>query len=288
MKGSLRNQILLYLDQGELSEKELFEKFRLSLEHYFMVLKATKKQNLISYNESKVPFKFESSYIYPDISIELGLTELGKQYVTRSIKNLNKAIDFTPDKLDYFQFGKSGDILLKHFENIPYSEFKEKHLNLARSSRIDNRVLFYILTGTFIEKEKIKNLTAIQQTLEWLEPYKIAYKYFNEAVDLYDNGKLERKLLDDLRFSLEQFLKEFFKNEKPLEKQGEEIKNYFKNAKVNTHIGGIYKSVFERYYLYQNDSVKHNENFTELEVEFIIELTTSLMKLLLKNKHKNS
>lgn len=87
MNGSIRNQILLYLDQGELSEKELYEKFRLSLGNYFMVLKATKQQNLISYNEGNVPNKFESSYIYPNISIDLELTELGKQYVIRSLKN---------------------------------------------------------------------------------------------------------------------------------------------------------------------------------------------------------
>lgn len=170
---------------------------------------------------------------------------------------------------------------------MSYAEFKEKHLDMARSASIDNRVLYYILTGKFIEIEQIKNQNTIRQTLKWLEPYQTAYKYFNEALDLYDNGKIERKLLDDLRFSLEQFLKEFFENEKPLEKQGEEIKNYFKNENVNAHIGGIFKSVFERYYLYQNDSVKHNEKFTELEVEFIIELTTSMMKLLLKNKNNN-
>lgn len=282
MDGAIRNQILKFLNEGIDSEMSLFQKFRLPLEIYFELLKATKDQNLIEFNVQAIPNHLESTFIYPNINLNIALTKLGKEYVQRSL--IEKRMDFGPDKLDYFQFRKSG-LLLSEFEKMSYSTFKEKHLNIARSSMIDHRILYYILTGIFYDN-RIQNQEQVKKTLTWLEPYPSAHKSYLKAIQLFDDNKFERYLLDELRFTLEQFLKQYFNNEKPLEKQGAEIKECFKKENVSSHISAIYSDLLERYYLYQNDSVKHNAKYTDLEMEFMIEITTALIKLLLKIKHK--
>lgn len=284
MEGSVRNQILKFLKKGIDSEKSLFDKFRLPIDIYFEILKITQKQNLIELNVQAIPNQLDSKFIYPNIKLDIALTELGEEYVQRVL--IDKNTDFVPDTLDYFQFRKSG-VLLSAFEKIPYSTFKEKYLNMALSSRIDIRILYYILTGIFIEENKIENKEQIKWTLNWLEPYSSAHKSYIKALELFDNSQFERVLLEELRFTLEQFLKQYLSNEKPLEKQGKEIKERFKEENVNSHVSGFYEDVFKRFYLYQNDCVKHNEKYTQLEMEFMIELTTALMKLLLKIKHNN-
>lgn len=279
MEGAVRNQILKFLNDGIDSEKSLFQKFRLPLDIYFEVLKITRNQKLIDFNVGAIPYQLDSKFIYPDINLGIVLTELGEEYVQRRL--INKNTDFGPDKLDYFQFRKSG-ILLSVFEKMSYSIYTEQHLHMARASKVDNRILYYILTGKFIEESKIQNQEQIKWTLSWLEPYPNAHKSYINALNLFDDKRFERVLLEELRFALEQFLKQYLSNEKPLEKQGKEIKERFKEQNVNSHVSGFYEDVFKRFYLYQNDSVKHNEKYTKLEMEFMIEVTTALMKLLLK------
>jgi len=283
MKGSIRNQILYYLYNSKDSDKILFERFRLPIDIFFRLLKAIKNQGLIRFDESKIPNKVESYFIYPDINIVVELTDLGVKYVKRNLIYPKEKDDFNPDKLDSFQFENVG-VNIATFENMSYSDFVENHIDLPRNLYMDKNIFYYILTGNFIDKENIKEQPKIKETLLWLKPFPIAFKSFNEALNQYQNNDYSRTLLDNLRFSLEQFLKIFFANNAPIEKQTVGVKTYLKQQNISNEIISIYIDVFQRFYQYQNEKVKHNEKYSDVEIEFIIELTTSLMRLLLKNK----
>jgi len=283
MNKSIRSQILIFLYEKNISGSELFEQFELPIGIYFNLLKSLKNQELIDYNETILPKKFKSQYIYPDISINIKLTELGKKYTKRSFIDCSKKEDFTHDNLDFFQFN-NGSIHIPSFEKMSYTEFSDKYPNSSRDLKIENEILFYILTGVKIEKEIIINEPIFKNTLKWLEPYNTSYQKFREVLIRFDNKQLDRNLLDDLRFSFEQFLRDFFQNMLPIEKQGKVVKKYLSENGISSEISNMYNDVFSRFYQYQNENVKHNEKFSPIEINFFIEITRSLMQLLLETK----
>ena len=100
-----------------------------------------------------------------------------------------------------------------------------------------------------------------------------------------------RNLLDDLRFSLEMLVKAILKNSKSLENQKAELGNFLKKHSISVEIRNLYTDkILEFYTAYQNNNVKHNKNYNEIEVDFIFEQTVVLMRLLIKldNKKKTT
>lgn len=116
----------------------------------------------------------------------------------------------------------------------------------------------------FIENEDIKNLKLdiitpygqlneivneqlkeiIVETKHWLEEYPKALESFNNAVIKFKRRIFQRNMLDDLRLSLELFLKSLLNNEKSLENQKQFFGDYLKNK-------GTSKTSFE--YVYHFD-----------------------------------
>lgn len=126
----------------------------------------------------------------------------------------------------------------------------------------------------------------VNDVLAWLESYPEVAKHFEQALKIYyagDSGKY-RNLLDNLRFALEQLLKEVLGNKKSLETQKkDEVLRWFGQRGIHTQVVNLYHQlVFGEYRLYQNDAVKHSEAFSEKEIEFMIYLTGTFMRLLLQ------
>lgn len=97
--------------------------------------------------------------------------------------------------------------------------------------------------------------------------------------------------MDDLRFSLEVLVKAILKNSKSLENQKAELGNFLKKHSISVEIRNLYTDkILEFYTAYQNHNVKHNENYNDIEVDFIFEQTVVLMRLLIKldNKKKTT
>lgn len=97
--------------------------------------------------------------------------------------------------------------------------------------------------------------------------------------------------MDDLRFSLEMLVKAILKNSKSLENQKSELGNFLKENSISGEIINLYTDKILKFYTdYQNNNVKHNENYNEIEVDFIFEQTAVLMRLLIKldNKKKTT
>ncbi len=132
---------------------------------------------------------------------------------------------------------------------------------------------------------KLLDEGSINDVLAWLEKYPKVAKHFEQALKIYyagDIGKY-RNLLDNLRFALEQLLKEVIGNKKSLENQQKELLSWLKQRGIHQEVVNLYNQLlFGQYCMYQNDAVKHNEAFSKDEIEFMIYLTGTFMRLLLQ------
>jgi len=125
----------------------------------------------------------------------------------------------------------------------------------------------------------------VNDVLAWLENYPEIAKEFEQALKIYmdgDSGKY-RNLLDNLRHALEQLLKEVLHNKNSLENQKKELLSWLNQRGIHQQVVNLYcQLVFGQYSQYQNDAVKHGDAFSEREIEFMIYLTGTFMRLLLQ------
>jgi hypothetical protein len=118
-----------------------------------------------------------------------------------------------------------------------------------------------------------------------LEKYPDIAKSFKQALAFYQAGDTStyRNLLDNLRFTLEQLLKKILENNKPIEKQRDDLLPWLKQKGINTYLINIYAALLDKYNNYQNNAVKHHsEPFSNNEVEFMIYLTGTFIRLILQ------
>jgi hypothetical protein len=131
---------------------------------------------------------------------------------------------------------------------------------------------------------KLLDESLVEEVLEWLEGYSSVGKHFYEALKIYSTKDVTkyRNLLDNLRFSLEQMLRIVLGNQKSLENQKVESLQWLASHNVHSHITNMYNDVIGRFASYQNDAVKHNERYAPVEVEFMIYLTGTFLRLLVQ------
>lgn len=116
-------------------------------------------------------------------------------------------------------------------------------------------------------------------------------KHFQEALTICASGETARfrNALDNLRFGLETLLKKLLCNSKSLENQKPALLPWLKARGLHQQIVNMYESLlFGPYSIYQNDAVKHNEAFAAVEIEFMIYLTGTFMRLLLDLNAKSA
>jgi len=130
----------------------------------------------------------------------------------------------------------------------------------------------------------------VNDTLTWLENYEEVRSDFTNALKIYMENQPEqyRQILDNLRLALEKLFRIILNNDKPLEKQKEPLCQWFDARGVKQEIVKMYTMLLDTFTLYQNEHVKHQggvsqaeERFTREEVEFLIYLTGSFMRLFL-------
>jgi hypothetical protein len=109
-----------------------------------------------------------------------------------------------------------------------------------------------------------------------------AQKLYQDAKDKYDHGVYQRNVLDDLRLALETLLKHVLGNEKSLENQLPELGKFLKTAGTSKQLTNMLRTLLDYYSSYQNEFVKHNDAVKEDEIEIIFEITSSLMKHLVR------
>ncbi len=112
--------------------------------------------------------------------------------------------------------------------------------------------------------------------------YPRSAKLYQRAMDKIKIGNLDRNCLDDIRLSLEILLKELLDNKKSLENQLSELGPFLKDKGCSKEIRNLIGTVLKIYSKHNNEYVKHDDKVNQIEVGFIINLTTSVIKFLME------
>ncbi len=122
----------------------------------------------------------------------------------------------------------------------------------------------------------------ISGTQGWLDAYPKALALYNQALAKYESGALRRNCLDDLRLALELLIRGVLGNEKSLDNQVAPLGTFLKARGGSPGFRNMFVRLIEYYAMYQNTYVKHDDAVMEEEVEFILELTSSFAKHLVR------
>ncbi|HDZ21687.1 hypothetical protein LCGC14_0698120 [marine sediment metagenome] len=123
----------------------------------------------------------------------------------------------------------------------------------------------------------------VEDTLAWLRKHYAAAKHFESALRIYlaKNASQFRNLLDELRAALEKLLRSVLGNRKSLENQASVLLPWLKDKGVHTHVRDLYRDLLKHFTDYQNAAVKHGTGWVLCEVEYMIYLTGTFMRILL-------
>ena len=125
------------------------------------------------------------------------------------------------------------------------------------------------------------NTSLVNENIKRLEDHPEAAKAYLSAIEKFNQGTLERNLLDDLRLSLELLVKSILGNNKSLENQKDLLGTFLKTKNVSKEARNMYNTLIGYYTNYQNSYVKHNNNVQRAEVDLMINLTSSHMSFLI-------
>lgn len=137
--------------------------------------------------------------------------------------------------------------------------------------------------GSVYSNDKIDR-NIINETNTWLTASSRAKEEFEKAIQSYDNSIYNRYTLDSIRLAFEVFMQDILKNSKSLENQPieGELLPLLRKKGIPKEIINLVRLIIKGLISYQNENVKHSQTFTDLEVEFVIEQTSILMKLFAK------
>jgi len=137
--------------------------------------------------------------------------------------------------------------------------------------------------GSVYSNDKIDR-NIINETNTWLTASSRAKGEFEKAIQSYDNSIYNRYTLDSIRLAFEFFMQDILKNSKSLENQPieGELLPLLRKKGIPKEIINLVRLIIKGLISYQNENVKHSQTFTDLEVEFVIEQTSILMKLFAK------
>lgn len=141
-----------------------------------------------------------------------------------------------------------------------------------------NKIFMYPLNDQFLDEG------IINYVISGLEDYPKVAKHFEEALKIYQDGDESRyrNSLDNLRFSLEQLFQTVLNNSKTLENNKTLILSWIAAKGLNKQVTNLYEKLIQMYSDYQNNVVKHNEKFSFDEIEFMIYLTGTFIRLILQ------
>lgn len=130
--------------------------------------------------------------------------------------------------------------------------------------------------------EKISETELVQKTKHWLAGYPSSLKQYESALAKYEGGIFERNTLDDIRLSFELLVKDLLGNDKSLENQIGGICEILDRIGTSVELKNMVKKIIDYYTKFQNNHVKHDDSVNSNEIEYVIELTSVIMKFLIK------
>lgn len=169
----------------------------------------------------------------------------------------------------------------QQFEMILALCLLDEFQGLERTSEIHSR-LIQRYSSFAPDPSELLNIPIVTETKQLLDDYPQIKKHYESALIKYQTQIFGRNLVDDLRFAFEQLLKEKLNNDRPLEKQQDDLCRFLKAGGISDSLISMYNKLREYYCEYQNINAKHNDLTKKEEFEFIIELTSIMMKLILR------
>lgn len=130
--------------------------------------------------------------------------------------------------------------------------------------------------------EKISETELIQSTKHWLSGHPDALKQYESALSKFESGVFERNTLDDIRLSFELLVRDLLGNNKSLENQISGIGGILDKIGTSVELKNMVQKIIDYYTKFQNNHVKHDDAVNENEIEYVIELTSVIMKFLIK------
>lgn len=169
--------------------------------------------------------------------------------------------------------------LCEHFSFPPKPNRERKELKIRLVTR------YFHLDPKDTQSEV--NETLIEETKHWLDEYPDSLSLYSQALEKYEHGAFQRNLLDDMRLSLEKLLRSIFNNGKSLENQIASVGGHIKSNGGSAELSNMFVKLLDYYAKYNNSYVKHDDAVIEEEIEFILEITSSFMKHLVRLSANN-
>jgi len=187
-----------------------------------------------------------------------------------------------PDKLQEFIFR------LESLFHLPFAKKTLKQLGAGLKKDITASGIQIVLAHSkdsylfYPKGAKLLDERVVNADLEWMSAYPSALTAFENALVQSSDLAEQREVLDSLRVSLENFVRQLLGNRKSLENNKENLLKWMNDHETNTETRNMMRELFQFYCNYQNNHVKHGDGWKSAEVDFILYLTATFIHLLVE------
>ncbi|WP_126855139.1 hypothetical protein [Candidatus Cryosericum septentrionale] len=145
-----------------------------------------------------------------------------------------------------------------------------------------NGCLIFYPEGAQLLDEQVVNAD-----LAWLGDYPEALKAFSEALALYGSSGEHGHMLNCLRVCIEELARKLLGNDSSLEKNTVGLLALLEPV-LSKETRNMTHQLLDYYAKYQNEHVKHHDDWTPVEVAFILYLTATFVYLLVTARREES
>lgn len=172
---------------------------------------------------------------------------------------------------------------------------KENFKNAVCNVLYESHIPYELLEdkdGYFVFPKGAEEMDAalVSQPLAWLSAYPKANTAYVKALKEYSEATPDNAsdIADKFRKTLESFLREFFGNSAPLEKNKVEYGRYLKSQGVPAEITGNMETLLQAYANFMNGYAKHQDATSLNVLEYLMYQTGNIIRLLLTLKQGES
>lgn len=182
------------------------------------------------------------------------------------------------------------------FPDDKNAEWRCEHLhNMIENMLAQSHIPYEIIRdkdGAFIFPKGAEELDValVSQPLSWLSAYPKANTAYIKALKEYSEATPDNAsdIADKFRKTLETFLREFFGNSAPLEKNKVEYGRYLKSQGVPAEITGNMETLLQAYANFMNGYAKHQDATSLNVLEYLMYQTGNIIRLLITLKPAES
>lgn len=130
----------------------------------------------------------------------------------------------------------------------------------------------------------------VSEPLSWLQTYPKSHTAFTKALKEYSEATASNAsdVADKFRKTLETFLREFFNNSAPLEKNKVEYGRYLKSRGVPAELTGNMETLLQAYANFMNGYAKHQDATSVNVLEYIMYQTGNIIRFLITLKQEET